>query len=256
MVLLKNPVHTASKKTGGAISQPLIEEKHKNKKTALIEAASSTQMTQSEAQDAINKIKDNMCSLMELCYLLEKRKGYFALGYSSFKECVKKELAGVINYDNAFKLKNAGQVHMSVCPQLPMGEISEGVLRVLHTVPEGKRKNIFNIAIKKCGDINKVKSSLLTAIIKSQDLAKPLKQGKENVEGNRYHPKSIKNKTILMNAKLQEKLCHKVYHLLKQDRVTHNHRPASFEIFEEALNIMLNEIFDYLCDNYENIYNK
>jgi len=103
-------------------------------------AGGTDDMTKTEARNAINTIKNSKCSLMKTCYELEIRKGYLALAYDSFKECIEIELVGVIKYDYAIKMKNAGQVHMSVCPEIPMGEVSEGVLRPLYRLDDAKGK--------------------------------------------------------------------------------------------------------------------
>jgi len=103
-------------------------------------AGSIQNMTKTEARDAIKTIKKNLCSLMEICHQLDTRKGYRALGYSSFKECVARELADVVDYEYAIKLKNSGRVHMCVCPEIPMGEVSDGVFRPLHRFSDAMRK--------------------------------------------------------------------------------------------------------------------
>lgn len=92
---------------------------------------------------------------MKLCYLLSAKKGYKALGYKDFKECIMKELRGTISYDYAHKLKNAGEVHMVVCPELPMGEVPEGVLRELHGLEEQEMKDVWQKAIDSNDELDK-----------------------------------------------------------------------------------------------------
>ena len=112
----------------------------------------TSEMSRHEAGIAIFKIKNNVSSIMQMCYELDARKGYKALGYNSFKECVMKELAGIINYDYAFKMKNAGYVHRVVCPDLVMGSIPEGTLRLLHPLKSDEdKKEVWEAAAANSG---------------------------------------------------------------------------------------------------------
>jgi len=112
----------------------------------------TSEMSRHEAGIAIFKIKNNVSSIMQMCYELDARKGYKALGYNSFKKCVMKELAGIINYDYAFKMKNAGYVHRVVCPDLVMGSIPEGTLRLLHPLKSDEdKKEVWEAAAANSG---------------------------------------------------------------------------------------------------------
>jgi hypothetical protein len=110
------------------------------------------QLTEKDAGIVIHAIKTSVSSIMEMCYVLAVREGYKSLGYNTFKECVMKELAGVINYDYAHKMKNAGLVHMVVCPNLPMGSIVEGTLRLLHPIKSDEdKKEVWEAAAANSG---------------------------------------------------------------------------------------------------------
>lgn len=217
-------------------------------------------MTETEARNAIKTLKGNICSLMQICYQLETRKGYVALGYTSFKECVANELVGVVEYDYAIKLKNAGQVHMSVCPEIPMGEVSEGVLRKLYRLTDAKRKSVRNTAVKKFGDFRKVTEPMLKSIIESKGFAEPAKDGKSKTTTTTKtsivanDPKHILDPKIILKAGLQKEMRLTVLELLKKNTNGNKFYPASKEYFEEALSAILDDLFDFLCGHYESLY--
>jgi len=196
----------------------------------------------------------------ETCYELETRKGYLALGYTSFKECVANELVGVVEYDYAIKLKNAGEVHMCVCPEIPMGQISEGVLRPLHRLTDAKRKEVRDIVVKTYGDFRKVKGPMLTEIIESHDLVAPAKDGKSETKAKTQTsivangPKDVLDPKIIINTKLQKKMRITVLDLLKENTTGNKHHSVSKKSFEAALNTMLDDLFEFLYGHYENIY--
>lgn len=206
-------------------------------------------MTKTEARKAINTIKNNMCSLMETCYEFETRNGYAALGYKSFKECVEIELVGVIKYDYAIKMKNAGQVHLIVCPEIPMGEVSEGVLRQLYRLTDAKRKAVWNAAVRKCGgDYTEVTEPMITEIIEAKGLAAPVKDDKAN------GPKDVLDPKIILKARLQKEMRLTVLELLQENATGNKHRPASKEYFEAALNSILDDLFHFLSGHYKSLY--
>jgi hypothetical protein len=215
-------------------------------------------MTKMEARDAIKTIKQNVGSLIELCYLLDRRKGYAALDYASFKECVAKELVGVVEYDYAIKLKNAGQVHACVCPEIPMGEVSEGIFRPLYRLPDATKRKVWNIAINKSGDYKKVTGAILKEIIKSKGLAAPAKDAKSETTAKTSitsnGQKDAIDSKIIINKKLQKQMRLSLLKLLKQDNIENENRPASKENFEAALNIILDDLFNFLFRHYDEIY--
>lgn len=112
----------------------------------------TTEMDFAEAHQAIMQLQDNTYSMMQLCYELSSRKGYEALGYDDFKTCITEKLKGYIKYDYAHKMKNAGEVHVVVCPELPMGEIPESVLRPMHKLSDEVKKEVWDKAYNERGE--------------------------------------------------------------------------------------------------------
>ena len=111
----------------------------------------TTDMDFAEALQAIIQLQDNTYSSMQLCYGLSSRKGYKALGYDDFKTCIEEKLKGYINYDYALKMKNAGEVHLVVCPELSMGEVPESVLRPMHKLSDEVKKEVWEKAYNERG---------------------------------------------------------------------------------------------------------
>jgi hypothetical protein len=235
----------------------------KVKKTAQIDI--TIPMTEMEARKAIKTLKNKASSLMKICYEFDARKGYSILGYKSFKECIEKELTGVIEYDYAHKMKNAGRVHTTILPDIPMGEIAEGVLRELYKVPSEKWREIWGVAVKKSGgDYTKVKGSILTKIIKSKGLGAPAK-GDENKSKSKAKTSIATNDSkhdldpkIILKTKLQQRMRSNALNLIMKCNARSNPHPResidSMKYFEKAVNIMLDDLYEFLLNQYESLY--
>ena len=133
-------------------------------------------------------------------------------------------------------------------------EVSEGVLSPLHRLTDAKKKAVKNIAVKKYGDFRKVKGPMLLEIIESQGLAAPVKDGKNKAEVKENDPKDVLDTKIILKAGLQKKMRLTVLEMLQENTTGNKHRPASKEYFEDALNIILDDLYDFLCGRYESIY--
>lgn len=208
----------------------------------------TSEMSRHEAGIAIFKIKNNVSSIMQMCYELDARKGYKALGYNSFKECVMKELAGIINYDYAFKMKNAGYVHRVVCPDLVMGSIPEGTLRLLHPLKsEEDQKNVWEKATNEVG----MDSLYATApdvkwAIRSCGLATPIAETKEL--------KKILAFTIYvfspeLTTKLDEVALELFEEFTKQSILVTG-APLTKDHFDKALKELLRTLRIFILDKY------
>lgn len=103
-------------------------------------------LNKQDAQLLINEILHASAELMKMCYLLDVKEGYKALEYDNFKECIQTELKGIVNYDYATKLKNAGHTHALVCPELSMGEVPPGRFRPLQSLSDEDKQRVWNTA--------------------------------------------------------------------------------------------------------------
>lgn len=103
-------------------------------------------LNKQDAQLLINEILHASAELMKMCYLLDVKEGYKALEYDNFKECIQTELKGIVNYDYATKLKNAGYTHALVCPELSMGEVPPGRFRPLQSLSDEDKQRVWNTA--------------------------------------------------------------------------------------------------------------
>jgi hypothetical protein len=97
-------------------------------------------MTKKEARTTVKRIREDICYLMQDWHELWVRKGFKALGYSDYKECIQKELSSVLSYGYAQQMKDAGVARMNIYPKLPMGKIMEGMLRPMHPLSTQQRK--------------------------------------------------------------------------------------------------------------------
>ena len=103
-------------------------------------------LNKQDAQLLINEILHASAELMKMCYLLDVKEGYKALEYDNFKECIQTELKGIVNYDYATKLKNAGYTHALVCPELSMGEVPPGRFRPIQSLSDEDKQRVWNTA--------------------------------------------------------------------------------------------------------------
>lgn len=111
----------------------------------------TVEMSLDEARETDRLIKRHINTTRYLLLDMRDRKGWKALGYSSFKEYGEKELG----YEKAYltRLADAGEISLQLGyrPELPMGNSlpSERQLRPLKSVPEDERKAIWDEATRK-----------------------------------------------------------------------------------------------------------
>lgn len=206
------------------------------------------EMDEVEARECVEEIKFKLKSVMRLCYELDVRKGYEALGrpeyengYPNFKTCVMKELAGVINYDYAHKMKNAGEVHMVVCPEIPMGSVPESVLRPMHGLPYEEMKEVWKRAVMKCKDVEKVKKPIIEEVIKTGGFEKISTKTKTPINIEVPHALTV---AMQKNA----------FNLIKNHDLINGNAPVSKTNFNKALGLLFNEVRSYVSDRYEKLH--
>jgi hypothetical protein len=201
----------------------------------------TTPLSAVEAQEAIKSLKKNGKSQMGICYALAVRKGFEVLGHKSFKECLEKRNVG-IGYDYAHKLKTAGEIHMVVCPKIPMGTISEGVLRPLHKYSDDDKKLIWKRAVIKCEKKSrKVTKKIIEEIIKTGEFEKESTRTKAPID--------IEISQALTSA-LQKSACD----LIKNHNLIKGKVPVTKPNFNKALGLLFNEVRSYVSDRYEKLH--
>ena len=100
-------------------------------------------MSEQEAYDKHAQLKSLLSVTRSLLLEIRDRKGYLALGFSSFEEYGEKEWGYTRTYIN--RLANAEQVQKTL--SVPMGtELPERQLRELAKVPESERQAIYDQA--------------------------------------------------------------------------------------------------------------
>ena len=114
------------------------------------------------------------------------------------------------------------------------------------------------MAVRKLGGYKKITAEIIKGIIKAQGLDAPAKDAKSETTAKTLIPvddsQDVVNPKIIINKKLQRRIRASLFELIKQDHLHNKQRPASQKSFEAALNIMLDDIFDFLYGHYDEIY--
>jgi hypothetical protein len=101
-----------------------------------------TLMDATEARECVNLINKHLGNLRALLHDLHNRKGWEALGYQSWRECVNQEFA----YDQSYlyRLLSAAQVEINI--HSPVGEIPERQLRELAKIEPMAQRIVYEVA--------------------------------------------------------------------------------------------------------------
>lgn len=104
-------------------------------------------MTESEAREKHGQLKAYQTLARTLLLEMRDRKGYLALGFSSFEEYGEKEW----NYSKSYlhRLASAAEIQASLSPIGDNKELPESQLRPLGKVPEADREAIYQEAYEK-----------------------------------------------------------------------------------------------------------
>lgn len=104
-------------------------------------------MTIFEARDCVKKINDNIHNARALYFDLYERKGWEALGYRSWRECVIKEFGGKQAY--AYLQLSAAKVerNISTIVEKPTS-IPESHLRPLAALPPEEQREVYKKALE------------------------------------------------------------------------------------------------------------
>ncbi len=210
------------------------------KRESLPHANNTAPLSAIEAQEAIKSLKKNGKSQMGICYALAVRKGFEVLGHKSFKECLEKENVGV-EYAYAHKLKTAGEIHMVVCPKIPMGDITEGVLRPLHNYSDTHKKLIWKRAVIKCEKSRKITKKIIEEVIKTGGFEKETTRTKAPIE-------------IEVSQALTSALQKSAFDLIKNHNLIKGKAPVTKTNFNKALGLLFNEVRSYVSERYEKLH--
>ncbi|WP_262964289.1 hypothetical protein [Methylobacter psychrophilus] len=221
----------------------------------LISQYETKEMDEDEARKCVEAIKNQTCSVMRLCYELWARNGYKALGrpeyengYPDFKACIMNEFNGVINYAYAHKMKNAGEVHIVVCPQLRMGSVPESVLRPMHKLDnKDDMKKVWNSAI---GEYIDKKDAMPTA----REISDKVK--KYQIETGVIKAPCLidKFRDVEFSPKLKKKMSTVMMELVKEfieQTSSCPTPPVTKDHFDKTLNILLNSQRTSISEEYE-----
>ena len=126
-----------------------------------------TPMSAMEARECVNAIKGNLESLRLMLLELHQRRGWEALGYSSWEDCAKAEFGKSRSYvfqlvaaaeveDNLALIKEKSTIvdlnnipvsHLTALAKLPPEQQAEGLLKAEQIAQEeGKKRNAAHIA--------------------------------------------------------------------------------------------------------------
>jgi len=106
-----------------------------------------TDMTLFEAKECVAKIKANVQNIRKLFLELNERRGWEALGYKSWRECVVKEFGGKQAY--AYFQLSAAKVERNISTIVEKSEsIPESHLRPLTKLPPEEQREVFQEAVE------------------------------------------------------------------------------------------------------------
>jgi hypothetical protein len=109
-------------------------------------------MTATEARAVADEIRSHLDGARGLILELHERRGWAALGYASWADCVVKEFDQSKSY--LYRQLDAAKIEREITEdnELPMGNsahpIPERQLRPLKALPEGERKSAFKEAVE------------------------------------------------------------------------------------------------------------
>lgn len=104
----------------------------------------SALMTRDEAQRCANSIRAHLDGARVLILDLHERRGWKALGYGSWRECVVAEFGQ--SQSNLYRQLDAAKIERVVSPEQPIGAIPERSLRPLAGLPPETQKAAYDEA--------------------------------------------------------------------------------------------------------------
>jgi hypothetical protein len=127
-----NKVFEALEKTGDMDLSRFISVERENE---IEKAIIINPMTKQEARECADRINTNINNVRALVWELHERRGWDALGYKNWTECVRKEFEQAERY--IFYQFKAAQIEQNIadCTRVQLGEIPEKHLRPLGKLP-------------------------------------------------------------------------------------------------------------------------
>ena len=133
-------------------------------------------MIYSEAKECVNQINANMTNIRSLVLDLYERKGWDALGYESWRECVVKEFKQSQAY--LYRQLEAAQTEKVISPIGEKVEIPESQLRPLVTLRNdpGKQREAWQKAVETAPE-GKVTAAHVARVVKGMTEPEEIKGG-------------------------------------------------------------------------------
>lgn len=107
-------------------------------------------MTEGEARECIEDIKRSVEHIRVRVLELYERRGWQALGYGSWRDCVVAEFDQSQSY--LYRQLQAALIEREISPLGEIGQVPERQLRPLASVPEGKRREVWEAALTTAPD--------------------------------------------------------------------------------------------------------
>lgn len=157
-----------------------------------------TPMSATEARECINAIKGNLESLRLMLLELHRRRGWSALGYTSWEDCAKAEFGKSRSYvfqlvaaaeveDNLTSVREKSTIvdldnipvsHLTALAKLPPEQQAEGLLKASQIAQEqGKKRNANHIAQA----VQEIKQPLINAV-EDTDMQQPPSEPKHSAD--------------------------------------------------------------------------
>jgi hypothetical protein len=109
------------------------------------ELAEVKYMSQIEARKCANGIKASLDNARDMILALHDRKGWRALGYKSWRDCVTEEFGQ--SKTHLYRQLDAAKIELEISPMgEKLGQLPERPLRELKAIPAGERKEVFEQA--------------------------------------------------------------------------------------------------------------
>jgi hypothetical protein len=123
-------------------------------------------MIYKEARECADQINANLTNLRALVVDLHDRKGWLALGYANWTECVQKEFRQAARY--IFYQYKAAEIEQNVsdCTKVQLGTIPETHLRPLAKLPPDQQREAWSQAVATAPD-GRVTAAIVCNVVKS-----------------------------------------------------------------------------------------
>ena len=131
-------------------------------------------MTAEEARQCIEEIKGHLRSLRSLLLILDERRGWFALGYSSMRQCMVEEFGR--SQSKLYRELKAGKIERKISPMGEIGIIPERQLREVGKLPPEQWFTAWEQVVKTAPDSGVTSSHVALTVAKIKKLNNAFKE--------------------------------------------------------------------------------